>query len=271
LSEATLSLATGCVVTRIPTLNRGIRAVQVAANGLAFLQVPLHELRVLPPEERNLRISNIRVCPGMLDSRTGPCQLCLHIKVSDTTLSPDPMFTVATTGVSLNVQVLPAVAGIDLKRLRQSQSLNSGLFNEKGKADELTAIVKFSRRIIPFEPVGERTRLLVRFNNIPKGVKIFTTIEQVASVPSTLTAILIGRCDLHGNNGPLQKPTIGGHVIVDGRSIDLADVDIWGTDGIAVWEVRGGSNDEQQEIAFGVVAAFRGDPSQNCRRSESLR
>jgi hypothetical protein len=262
LTEANLSLATGQCVTRVPTLNRGIRAVQIAANALAFLQVPLHELLLLPAGERKLRISNLRMNPAQLDGRTGPWQLCLYIKVSDTTVGPDPTFAVATTGGDIQVEVLPAVAGLNLGGLPQSQSLNSDLFTGKRRADKLTAIVKVSGKIAPYEPAGERTRLLLRFNNIAKGLLIFTTIEQISSVPTALKGLLTGPCDLQGN-GPLQKPTIDGHVMVGGRSMGLSEVANRDGTGVAAWEVQGGSNEEAQEMTFGVVVAYRSDPSQN--------
>ncbi|MEK7408894.1 MAG: toll/interleukin-1 receptor domain-containing protein, partial [Acidobacteriota bacterium] len=58
-SEAMLSLATSQCVTRLPTLGKAMRAKATGANALAFLHVPLHELRLLPESERNLRISGI--------------------------------------------------------------------------------------------------------------------------------------------------------------------------------------------------------------------
>lgn len=66
LSEATISLATGHSITRFPTLRHNFRAVQSRVNALAFLQVPLHELRSLPQAERNLRIANVRVSAAQL-------------------------------------------------------------------------------------------------------------------------------------------------------------------------------------------------------------
>jgi len=48
ISEATLSLATGRSISAGPTLGLSLRAKQVAANGLVFLHVPLHELGLLP-------------------------------------------------------------------------------------------------------------------------------------------------------------------------------------------------------------------------------
>lgn len=257
--EAALSLVTGYSVSNLPVLSRGIRAVQSAANALAFLNVPLHELRILPLTERNLRISNIRVNAAQLGTHADhPSQVLLFVKVSDTSVSPNPQITVATINGELKLEVAAVHQGPDLNRLPQSQSLNAGLLAEERKA-QLTAMLRFSGRIAPYEPGGERSGLMVRFNNIPNGVSLFTTLDQVDSAPTTLSArLLLG--DLNGNPLP-QKPELAGHVIVGDRSLGLARIRTVGGSGVATWEVQGGYNDEQQEMMFGLVVAYRSDPS----------
>jgi hypothetical protein len=101
-SEATLSIATGRCITRLSTLSRGIRGVQTAVNAVGFLQVPVHELWGLPPAERNLRVSNLRVNACQLGI-IKPTDIQLYIRVSDTTVT-NPQFPIATTGAGFLVE-----------------------------------------------------------------------------------------------------------------------------------------------------------------------
>ncbi len=259
-TEAALSLVNGYSVSMLPVLSRGIRAVKSAANTLAFLNVPLHEMRTLPEAERNLRISNVRVNAAQLGRIADhPTPIVSFVRVSDTSVSPNPQITVATITGELKFEVASAHPDVDLNHLPQGQSLNAGLLADERSA-QLTAILKFSGKIAPYEPGGERTGLMVRFNNIPNGVNLYTTFDQIDSVPTALSAkLMLG--DLQGNPLP-EKPELAGHVIVGDRSLGIAKLPAVGGTSVATWEVQGGYNDEQQEMLFGVIVAYKSDPLQ---------
>jgi hypothetical protein len=260
LSEAMLSLATARSIANLPALRRGIRAVQSAANALAFLHVPLHELGSLPESERNLRISGIRVNAFQLGfSPRAVTHVHAHVTVSDTTVIPSPLPPVASVAADFQFTVSPADSGVSLSRLSQAAPANAGMLAGSGMAERLTALLTFSGRLASVELPNERTRLLVHFLSVLRGVELFVKTEHLAAAPSGLSATLT-QTNLNGN-GILQIPKADAWVSVDGRSLGLARVDVAGGSGHAAWELDGGLLEEHQEIVLGVVLAYPGDSS----------
>jgi hypothetical protein len=243
LSEATLSLATGYDVTSLPTLRHGIRGVQSAANALAFLHVPIHELRSLPESDRNLRISGVRVNAFQLGFSTRSItQIQGYIRVSDTTVSPNPTIPIAINTPAFQFAISAANSRVDLSAMLQAASFNTGMVGGLGTANDLTALLRFAGRLASFEPVGERTRLFVRFHQVREGVALFVTTEHLNAMPSALSVTLT-RSDSVGN-GPFDAPKIDGHVMFDGRALALSRVDVQGGSGHATWELDGGLLEE---------------------------
>jgi len=98
----------------------------VAVNAPAFLHAPLHELRLLDPDERNLRVSNVRVNAAILlgSSVESEAAVAVAVTVSDTGVEPSS-FRIAIVRRSFEF----AVAGVDLgvERLLRGEDLNADL------------------------------------------------------------------------------------------------------------------------------------------------
>ncbi len=232
LSEATLSPATGECITHLPTLRKGIRGKIGAANALAFLHVPLHELRVLPEAERNLRISDIRVNANQLGVGVPghPRSVVLYVTVSETSVHPTPQFPMAKIASDLSITLSQPAVVAGTGCFRRSEPINRDLLRETGAAGTLSLLVTFSGRLADHEQVpGERTRLMLRFGNVPAGVHLFCTTEEVSGVPADLSASLTVT-DAAGA-GPFQNLTIQGHASYANRSCALSEIGLrWAGD-----------------------------------------
>jgi hypothetical protein len=162
LSEASLSLATAHSITGLPTLRHNIWARQGSIGALGFLHVPLHELRAVPPAERNLRIANVRVNAAMLGASINePRALHLLLKMSDATVTPQQLF-VAHVAANFHVHISSADPKLDLTRCPQGQPMNTGMLTERRTADHWTMLMTCTGRLAGYEPFGERTRILAR-------------------------------------------------------------------------------------------------------------
>lgn len=257
LSEAILLPATGECITHLPTLRKGIRGKIGADNALAFLHVPLHELRVLPEAERNLRISNIRVNANQLGVGVPehPSSVVVYVTVSETSVHPTPQFPMAkiASDFSITISHPEVVAGTGC--FRRSEAINEDLLRESGASGSLSFLVTFAGRLADHEQVpGERTRLMLRFGNVPAGVDLFCTTEEVAGVPEDLSASLTVT-DATGA-GPFQNPTIHGHASYENRSRALSKIGLhWGW-GQAVWEIVKAGNAPSQCLTVGIAVAY---------------
>lgn len=253
-SEATLSLATSQDSTKLVTLRRGVHAVQSALNALAFLRVPLHELRYLPHGERNFRVTNVRVNGAQLGLSTRtPTQICLFVRVSDTTVTA-PQLAVAFMASAVQVTVVSDA--LDLTTLAQGHSLNIGLLNDQRTADKVTAFVTFRGTLASYEPPSERTRLELEFANIPEGIHLFATTEPVATSPTAVTGALMST---EVSKSP-KPPTIDGRVPMGDRSLALSRIQLHARYGVAVWEIQTGAS-HTETFTVGLVIAYKSDPS----------
>jgi hypothetical protein len=259
LSEANLLVATGQNISGLPTLRHCLRAVQSGSNALAFLHVPLHELRSLPRGERNLRIANVRVNAAVLGEGA---TIQLYLKVSETTVAPTPQLGVALVGTTFHTHVVSADLRFNLSRLLQSRSMNVGLLEERRAADSLTALLTCAGHLAGYEPPGERTRIRLAVANFPNGVSLFVTTQQVTSKPGKLSATLVAAADAFGN-GPVDKTSIDGHVTVDGRSLALSKIDMQAGRGFVTWELDGGLSEDTQTVILGLVLVYRSDLSRH--------
>ena len=258
-SEATLLPATGHNTTELPLLRLGIRGVQSAANTIAFLHVPLDELDRLPPEERRLRVSNIRVNPSQLGLSTKePAKVLLYLKVSDTTVAPNPQLVVGRVGGAFSIKTSVTDPGLDLAHLDHNRSLNEEMFGERKIAEHVTASITFTGQLAPVEPIGARTRLLLGFSNVPEGVALFATTEQTLATPGISASLT--PTDANGN-GLWQKPTFDGRVTANDRLFALSRVSMVSGSGLAAWELNVRGAMETQEVTVGIVIAYRANPS----------
>lgn len=260
LSEVVLSLATHETVSKLSVLRYGIRAVQNGPNAIVFLHIPLHELVLLPPEERNLRISNVRVNAAMLGVSTkAPTHVAVFLRVSDTTVSPNQLL-VGHVVSAFHIDVVAQEPKLDLLHLPRTESLNSGLFTEQRVAEHLSALAVFKGRLAPVEPRGMGTNLQLVFGNVPGGVSIFATTEQVSAMPTGTTAILVSQGLTP--KSPSEKPSIDGRVSVGGRFLTLSQVHIDNHVGYAEWEFDAGELEDEQEVAVGIVIAYLANPAE---------
>jgi hypothetical protein len=257
LSEATLLPATGECTTHLPTLRKGIRGKIGAANALAFLHVPLHELRVLPEAERNLRISNIRVNANQLGVGVPehPSSVVVYVTVSETSVHPAPQFPMARIASDLLIEISQPGVAAGTGCFQRSEPINGDLLRESGAAGSLSFLVTFAGRLADHEQVpGERTRLMLIFGNVPAGVHLFCTTEEVSGVPEDLSASLT-MTDATGA-GPFQNSTIHGYASYENRSYALSKIGMhWGS-GQAVWEIVKAGNAPSQCLRFGIALAY---------------
>jgi hypothetical protein len=193
-------------------------------------------------------------------STKAPTQVAVFLRVSDTTVSANASITVGHVVDSFHVEVLPQEPHLNLSHLPQSVSLNSGLFTEQKLAEHLTALVAFKGRLAPVEPRGIRTKLQLAFANVPQGVSIFVTTEQLSTIPSGITANLVSQGLTP--KSPSEKPSIDGRVSADGRFLTLSQIHIDGSVGAAEWEFDAGELEQEQEVAVGIVIAYVANKSE---------
>ncbi len=156
-----------------------------------------------------------------------------------------------------------STAAPDIDRcLPQSKPCNTGLLGDPTAAGNLSLLVEFSGRLAEYEQLpGERTRLMLRFANVPAGVHLFVTTEEVSSAPANLSASLTST-DFNGA-GPFQKPRILGHADFHHRSFALSEIELQGGWGTAVWEIVNAGTDKSQRLTFGIAVAYAPLASQN--------
>jgi hypothetical protein len=123
------------------------------------------------------------------------------------------------------------------------------------------------------------TRLLVRFANIPTGVRLFVTVGQTENgttkVDSTLTTkgVLVSVTDPTGTSGSVGYPVIG--TVTYGANCGksgtgdswenkMAEVPLYGGAGSATWEITKATTDPPIEtVAFGIEVQYSANPQSN--------
>jgi TIR domain len=251
MTEATLSLATGRCITSVPNLGRSFRGRQISQNTLGFLHVPLHELRLLDPADRNLRISNVRVNAAQLgiSSTQSPAHVVVYVSVTDTVVE-SPQFHIAKILPQFDFRLSPIADQTALPNLRHGEGLNSALSGSNSDSSRSFRILTFSGRLAEHEPLGEGTRLLVRFSFVPRSMALFVTTQQLSAVPSGLTATLT-QANIVGM-GPFLAEEGREFVEWNERSHALHRLDSSNTTAYAVWEVEGTSANSAQAINLGL-------------------
>jgi hypothetical protein len=116
------------------------------------------------------------------------------------------------------------------------------------------------------------TRLIARFAGVPSGVKVFVTVDQHPSGPSTTaSAVLVSVSDPTGTGGSkdfkvgstgsaacASAPTGGSTA-----SQPIVEVPMFGGAGAATWEITSASGLATETVAFGVVMAYASSPASN--------
>ena len=108
------------------------------------------------------------------------------------------------------------------------------------------------------------TRLLVNFSNIPAGVDLYVTTEQMLpglGTSDSVHAKLVGF--MSSGDGPEEK--LGDVKTARCGAVDLAVARVPLNDGSgsAVWEITAANPNTVEEISFGVAVAFRSDLKAN--------
>lgn len=261
LSESFIFPATRHNVSGLPTLGKGIHAVAGAVNALAFLHVPLHELRLLPDGERNLRVSNVRINASQLglSATEKPSFVLLHVTVSDTTVA-HPQFRVAKLEHRFRFNVSPPRGASN--SFKQSASVNPELLHGPGNTARLSLLVHFTGGLAGYEQApGGRTRLMLRFSNVPAGVRVFATTEQLSSAPDRFAGVLT-TTDVNGA-GPFAPPEVYGYTEFAHRFVPIAELPLSGGASQAVWELENAVGQEEQELTFGIVLAYVARPREH--------
>jgi len=119
------------------------------------------------------------------------------------------------------------------------------------------------------------TRLLVRFANIPQGVRLFVTVGQTVN-GTTLGSrgVLVSVTDPTGIGGSVGFPVVGtvsysancGHsgILSDSWYDKMVEVPLYGGAGSATWEITAAtSNPPLETVAFGIEVAFDAAPQNN--------
>jgi hypothetical protein len=258
-TEATLSLASQQLVASMSTLHLPIHARTARqANALRFVRVPLHELTVLPDQDRILRLSNVRLNVNQLGSDR---RVQISVSISDGTLVTSESTSVPTADHDLKVTVIheTGIAGQQApKKFNRRESENAGLLAD-GKEEALVQFgVRFCGKIANYEQLpGRRTRLMLRFRGVPEGVAVFVTNQEVKAEPAGLRATLV-ETGPWGTGAWIVRPIehAGNY---EGKSVEIARVSLVLGSGIAVWEVESATSDISQMITVGVLVAYNGE------------
>ena len=270
MTEATLSLATGECTSHLPILSRGFRGVMRSVNRIVFLHVPLHELALLPFDNRSLRIGNLRANAAQLgiSSSTLPTQIVMFVSITDTPVrNPQQSLATVTAKVSFRVQRLRdplALDEIDSESIFEAPSSSPSNFVLPG--NKLTTLLTFSGAVAEYEVSGERTRLLVRLGYVHPKVTLFVTTQAVSTTPHTIAATLTGADD--SGFGAFERKEGQGFIDMSDRALRLFRLDTSHGMGYAVWEVEGILSHDVQEVNLGLVVIDARGPEE--RRSEAL-
>ena len=98
------------------------------------------------------------------------------------------------------------------------------------------------------------TRLMAKFNNVPSGVSLYVTTQNIAGSSPGITARLT-QSDLLGG-GVYNPVTSTISTSFSGSAVTLSQVQLSGGSGIAVWEILGSDPLNQEDARFGVVAVY---------------
>jgi hypothetical protein len=102
------------------------------------------------------------------------------------------------------------------------------------------------------------TKLIARFNNVPAGIVLYVTVNQVSSTTGS-TAQLIST-DVNGANGSLPNSVVAATTTSD---TGMAPVTLNNGSGSAVWEIATANPLAIDELRFGVSAAYTANPAAN--------
>ncbi len=238
LTDVMLTAITAEFVTRIPILGRGIQGEVRGPTSIVFRAVPLHDLRTLRVEDRNLRLSNLRVNANMLELMplADPNRVQVAVQISDTPIA-SPMQTVATVERTFDLAVT------ELRSARDSV--------EAGVSGTLSTLVSFSGYLAGVEAVpGRRTRLMLSIRCLPPGWRIQATTEEVRSIPARLSAELT-RSDINGA-GPFDRVQSERNIQYNDSFVSVATV-MTGSQSWVTWELQNAGVCEAQSVTFGLI------------------
>jgi len=103
------------------------------------------------------------------------------------------------------------------------------------------------------------TRLIARFNNVPAGIVLYVTTNQVGIPTGGVGAAVLVSTDANGAGGGTTSP-VAATTTTDGG---MAPVTLNNGSGVAVWEVTATNPLAIDDLRFGVSIAYTANPAAN--------
>ena len=100
---------------------------------------------------------------------------------------------------------------------------------------------------------------MVRFNNVPAGVRLFATVDAITGQSGASLATLIRAASLPAND-PFQRAEIHGQVRFQDRPLALSEIQLEDGCGSAVWEIDRTSEETPQFLTVGLAVAYKATP-----------
>jgi hypothetical protein len=256
--------STGTRIVRITNIRAnanqlGVSSTLIPTQIVMFISVTgTSQVAINNPQQTVAYIQNgltFSVFAGTTASATGvPIgkQQCVSNNV---TMSTDNTSTSFAQGRLLTLSYKENFASAFKVKGGLNQNTPGQLYNNESG---FTNSVLFTGNLALAGVADSGTKLIARFNNVPAGIVLYVTVNQVSSTTGS-TAKLIST-DVNGANGSLPNSIITATSTVD---TGVAPVTLNNGSGSAVWEIDGANPLAIDELRFGVSIAYTANPAAN--------